>query len=260
VRTKSVYNRFLNYVLTAEQLEDNNFPTYIKRRLALKSEKEKSRIEFMDKESTENLFSKEPRDCSRCHKTFSYAEVSQSCLYHPGPLYFKRDKLKGIREFRYACCCAVQDMKGCRFSNYHVWENSNPDYSEFVCTEKRPLEKQEGACRVFALDCEMCYTRKGSELARITILDEFENLVYDKLVLPAEEIIDYNTEFSGITSELLENVTVRIEDVQRELLEFIFSDTILVGHSLENDLLALKMCHELVIDTSILFPHPHGKQ
>ncbi|KAJ3616784.1 hypothetical protein Zmor_009023 [Zophobas morio] len=106
----------------------------------------------------------------------------------------------------------------------------------------------------------MCYTRKGSELARITILDEFENLVYDKLVLPAEEIIDYNTEFSGITSELLENVTVRIEDVQRELLEFIFSDTILVGHSLENDLLALKMCHELVIDTSILFPHPHGKQ
>ena len=32
----------------------------------------------------------------------------------------------------------------------------------------------------------------------------------------------------------------------------------LVGHSLENDLKALKIVHERVVDTSVLFPHPRG--
>lgn len=35
-------------------------------------------------------------------------------------------------------------------------------------------------------------------------------------------------------------------------------ETILVGHSLENDLLALKISHELVIDTAILYKHRPG--
>lgn len=35
-------------------------------------------------------------------------------------------------------------------------------------------------------------------------------------------------------------------------------ETILVGHSLENDLLALKISHDLVIDTAILYKHSRG--
>lgn len=35
-------------------------------------------------------------------------------------------------------------------------------------------------------------------------------------------------------------------------------ETILVGHSLENDLLALKISHNLVIDTAVLYKHPRG--
>lgn len=31
-----------------------------------------------------------------------------------------------------------------------------------------------------------------------------------------------------------------------------------MGHSLENDLLALKICHGLVIDTAVLYKHPRG--
>ena len=35
-------------------------------------------------------------------------------------------------------------------------------------------------------------------------------------------------------------------------------ETILVGHSMENDLLALKISHDLVIDTAVLYKHPRG--
>lgn len=35
-------------------------------------------------------------------------------------------------------------------------------------------------------------------------------------------------------------------------------DTILLGHSLDNDLHALKLVHHRVIDTAVLFPHPQG--
>lgn len=35
-------------------------------------------------------------------------------------------------------------------------------------------------------------------------------------------------------------------------------ETYLVGHSLENDLLALKISHSLVIDTAVLYKHSRG--
>lgn len=41
-------------------------------------------------------------------------------------------------------------------------------------------------------------------------------------------------------------------------MNLVFKETILVGHSLENDLLALKISHGLVIDTSVLYKHPRG--
>lgn len=44
-------------------------------------------------------------------------------------------------------------------------------------------------------------------------------------------------------------------DVQEKILEIIEAGTILVGHSLENDLRCLKIVHDRVIDTSIIYPH-----
>jgi RNA exonuclease 1 len=80
----------------------------------------------------------------------------------------------------------------------------------------------------------------------------------EELVMPLNPIIDYATQYSGITKELLEGVTCTLHDVQQKLLSMVFEETILVGHSLENDLLALKMYHGRVIDTSLLYPHPSG--
>lgn len=45
---------------------------------------------------------------------------------------------------------------------------------------------------------------------------------------------------------------------KEEFLSIVHKQTVLVGHSLENDLLALKVHHDLVIDTSILYKHNRG--
>lgn len=46
--------------------------------------------------------------------------------------------------------------------------------------------------------------------------------------------------------------------IQEDFLKLVYKETILVGHSLENDLLALKISHHLVIDTAVLYKHPRG--
>lgn len=43
-----------------------------------------------------------------------------------------------------------------------------------------------------------------------------------------------------------------------DLQYFINRDSILVGHSLENDLHALKIIHKKIVDTSVLFPKKNG--
>jgi len=64
--------------------------------------------------------------------------------------------------------------------------------------------------------------------------------------------------YSGITEKMLAPVTTTLSDIQKKLLEILTPRTILIGHSLNSDLAALKITHPFIIDTAVIYPHPRG--
>lgn len=62
----------------------------------------------------------------------------------------------------------------------------------------------------------------------------------------------------GVCGCHTEQATRSLDDVHRDLSCVIDEQTVLVGHSLDSDLQALKLVHVLVVDTAALYPHPRG--
>ena len=137
-------------------------------------------------------------------------------------------------------------------NNYPV--EGSPEVAEYVVIG----DTLKNAATVLAVDCEMVRTDNGLDLARISVVNDRMEVVYDTFVVPDLEIRDYNTRFSGITSEMLQGVTTSLRDVQAHLLSLVSTTTVLVGHSLENDLHTLKMIHTNVADTALLYSHQRG--
>ncbi|KAK7491856.1 hypothetical protein BaRGS_00016875 [Batillaria attramentaria] len=130
---------------------------------------------------------------------------------------------------------------------------SNQKYADFTFSKDR-YDPVKPTSPMFALDCEMCLTCiRQNELTRVSVVNEHNDVIYDRLVKPRNRIINYLTKWSGITKAMLDPVTTRIEDVQRELSQLLPRDAILCGQSLWNDLCALKMFHPYVIDTSVIY-------
>lgn len=49
--------------------------------------------------------------------------------------------------------------------------------------------------RALAIDCEMVKTSEGFELARVSVVDDSKTVLYDKLVKPANPVVDYVTQW-----------------------------------------------------------------
>lgn len=143
-------------------------------------------------------------------------------------------------------------MSPCHVSDTTDFDNMRG----FVTTIQKGEEEGQG--KVFALDCEMVNTTVGSELCRVTMIDYTGTTCYESLVMPENHIVDHNTRFSGIKPEDLLGVTTRLRDVQAQLLFKIDAKDILIGHSLESDLRAMRLLHNTVVDTSVVFPHKRG--
>jgi RNA exonuclease 1 len=119
---------------------------------------------------------------------------------------------------------------------------------------------------VLGIDCEMVdiiddvdKKQVKKALARLTAVSESYEVLIDMVVKVPGKVVDYLTAYSGMTKEILDGAMHTLEDAQKALLSYMHPDTFLVGHSLENDLFALKMIHDKVIDTSIAFPNPNSK-
>lgn len=66
-----------------------------------------------------------------------------------------------------------------------------------------PSSTPEEESNLYGLDCEMCLTSLGSELTRITLVSyPSGTLVFDSLVKPQNEILDYLTKFVRLSPPL----------------------------------------------------------
>ncbi|KAF8828516.1 hypothetical protein HHX47_DHR3000017 [Lentinula edodes] len=139
--------------------------------------------------------------------------------------------------------------------------------------------------KVYGIDCEMCTTEDGKELTRVCMIDyDTQLVVYDQLVIPNKPVVDYLTRWSGITAESLATATTTFAEAQANVLKLLspvsshipkanpFSTKpsvasssaplltpILLGHSLESDLKALKIAHSFCVDTALIYSHPRGR-
>ena len=115
--------------------------------------------------------------------------------------------------------------------------------------------------QIIALDCEMCETRDPVSgqtdpraLCRISVLDvETDEVLLDSLVKPAWPVSNYRSWVNGITAEHLEPVQFTLRHAQAFLLALCSQETVVLGHSLQNDLAALRWEHGCVADPACLF-------
>jgi RNA exonuclease 1 len=205
--------------------------------------------------------------CKRCSKTFyinsadmSYMSANSECVYHWGKL--RNVRFNRVVEQKYFCCSGSCNSEGCEVGN-HVYDGEYDGHGQgtnlagYVEVTGESAGSKTSA-NIYALDCEMCYTTRGLELTRVSVVDIHSQERYESLVKPNAQILDYNTRWSGLTKQTLEKCTKTLEMVQSDLLRLFNKDTILIGHSLESDFKALRLIHKNVVDTSVVFPHKMG--
>ncbi|XP_064459195.1 exonuclease GOR-like isoform X1 [Ornithodoros turicata] len=241
-----LYHQLLRYVLSPQELRSCGYPR------PNPGDPGRAMWDQPDDDIDPNNPSR--RTCCRCGEPFTMTPggeytASSPCVYHRG----KRGGPGG----NYGCCGGED---GCVRSEYHVCARGgdDPDAERgFVRTRSRrgSLQHQGG---IYALDCEMCFTKRGLEVARVSVVGADGATVYDSYVQPEHPVLDYNTAFSGVTEEHLKGVRTTLQDVQAVLLRLFSASTVLVGHGLENDLRALKLLHSTVVDTAVVFPHHRG--
>ncbi|OJT04159.1 hypothetical protein TRAPUB_5204 [Trametes pubescens] len=200
--------------------------------------------------------------CDRCNQKFQVKrqEDADECRFHWGKAF--TSKVNGEKRRVFTCCSRTPDEEGCQ-TGPHVFYETDPEdlHRRHAFTHTRPpAGSDDTALDAVALDCEMIYTTGGMRVARVSVVDSAGQEIFDEYVRMDEgvEVIDYNTRFSGITPENLGSARLPLASIRRSMDAFISSETIIIGHALENDLKTLRMIHHRCVDTAVLFPHPAG--
>jgi len=275
LRLKLPYSNFelwekaINFTLETNALWENGYPMVCETGIAVNYKPFPSFAHNFNQESIKKCGTFQSYDneifkithCGRCYKLIKLNfddefMHKENCTYHPG-----RTTFEAFSDDKYwTCCNRSEGSPGCVTGDTHVWNgvvrglNEFLDWKGYIATERSVVRNIEDF-QIYGLDCEMCYTREGLEATQITIVDVLGNVLYRTYIKPETEIIDYNSAYSGIYENTLANIDITLSEVQETLKEHIHEDTILVGHSLDNDLRALRISHKNCIDTSLLFPH-----
>ncbi|KAJ5325822.1 Exonuclease RNase T/DNA polymerase III [Penicillium brevicompactum] len=114
--------------------------------------------------------------------------------------------------------------------------------------------------RAIVLDCEMVQVEEGRrELAFLSAIDFLTGeVLIDNYVQPNSRVVNWDSRFSGVTPSAMNKAVKKgtalrgWEGARSKLWSFMNSDTILVGHSLNNDLDVLGMIHWNIVDSSIM--------
>lgn len=195
--------------------------------------------------------------CIRCHTKFEKDSIMDAvvCRYHTSKKFFDKPTKTDI----YPCCgessgsVSFQRL-GCMTQKHHVYKGET--YAELAqITGFLSTDSIDGDENVLALDCEMAFTSKGYEMVRLTIVDFFTNkTVFDEIIHPLGEVIDLNSQFSGVHEEDM-LYAMDYEDAMEQVLspKMINKNTILIGHGLENDLNVLRLFHTRILDTAIMY-------
>lgn len=193
----------------------------------------------------------------------------------------------GEKVKQYTCCSALSTSEDGCVRGPHVFYEVDPvdlhKRHAFTHTRRPDTSRPYKTLEIAALDCEMIYTTGGMRVARVSIVDGEGKDVFDKCVKMDEGVHimlvsflsfslssvtvlnallvcrDFNTRFSGITPEIYSTSALQpLVDIRRSLDELLSSETILIGHALENDLKTLRMIHLRNVDTAVIFRHPAG--
>jgi RNA exonuclease 4 len=105
-----------------------------------------------------------------------------------------------------------------------------------------------------ALDCEMVGCGKdgvGNQLARVSIVNIYGDIVYDKIVLPRENVTDYRSLITGLNREIITTKGVPFKEVQGEVADMV-KDKVVIGHDIKHDFDVLEFSHpkSMIRDTA----------
>ncbi|KAF8251314.1 hypothetical protein K440DRAFT_487289, partial [Wilcoxina mikolae CBS 423.85] len=198
------------------------------------------------------------RKCKHCggiQKKIQTSAITK-CTYHPG----QRKPYRIDKDRAYTCC--GETGRGCTSRPEHDY--LPPDrwlvtkFQEYASTPACSHTRKRPAV---TLDCEMAGVvgNVGQVVVLLCAADYLTGeTIINKLVQPTSRVVDWRTRVSGVTKQTMADAIACGEalagwrEAREELWKYVDEDTVLIGHSLQNDLDVLKVIHANVVDSAIL--------
>ena len=127
-----------------------------------------------------------------------------------------------------------------------LWNNEGTITADLILAKplsgnkKRKLEPG----KYIAIDCEFVgigSDGQESALARVSVVNYFGHVLYDKFVKPREKVTDWRTWVSGVTPAHMNNAVTF--EVAPKVTSDCLKDKIIVGHAVYHDLDSLFLSH-----------------